>query len=1365
MLSTIDKKGLLFKRSLIAVVTIFSFILVSFGITGWGNAQRWGQDGKNYSEFQGETASYYVKADDQPTIQESNLGQDKTAPLCPGPSMLSGTENLLNTTYKDKAPPLRGWLQGMFWGTNQISAKNDYYTTFRGSVQATQLAQQAAYPHPFGFYYSYPPMIWGYDYKVFDTQGWAGSASSDAYPPFKQWGALIARGVNLFAQCPFFYPGQFKTTLENTYKLPAPWNNAPLIMRAEPSMNLVVVPSNGLVSEMPEFTPSSSPTSMDSDGNQPPAAYPYIFPMWDREGITGQPVDTDVSVHMRPQTAQNLLVDKIGDFHAELYLQNPQHPTTEYLKMTAMQGSPLMWFEQRGAKYALLYNALCSYPNIKKDGAALGPFRNTQTNHLRVDGPYSLSGSNVRYAIISGNNTDPNQGYTDSGPTAPEPGQNLTPVPLVSYDSAKKEYTFTISQDNFVSWAVYWIDGKAEFTGDTLKGQDNYLTFTGPNDANYFVIASLPTQRSYTGDRISFDLESAKSYADLYAKYTFNYATESKITYSVKDKSIVTTTFEPTLTTMGDVTGQEYGETVFGLMPHHYQKLTIASGVKWDPLTQNTSSSRPEADQNSKFHYWTTMGTILPYIGSSFTTRYLFSNFVPEMPPPPEATWKGQINSSTAISLGQYVLNSLTKEYSVDVGKEVQPFGMAYLQGKNDWYALASYAAKLGWQAGVLRQFLNVYGDKPGSLRVSGAASFPLTDDALNAQKVVGMSTGTDSVVKINITNKGSGYKQPKVTITPPPAGGIQAVAADYTHIGMDQSGGVVNIPILTPGSGYTSAPQITITDNLGSGTGATATAEMGTPLYVIYPDVPQWSLACAQATSVKKTLELWVKSLQNGLSIFFNETPETFTTPQGDDLHMMVVHDSDAHRVICYPTGTTPVTANATKTHDTGMSVYDGFAEATQFQDMHYQYGYFLVAAGLAGIYDTTWDDTYSGSTWASKTGHGPAIDQMILTLGYDPDNAKMVNENTGYWKYGSIDISKSYPKFSFFDQYCGHGWATGLQPSLILGNTMSNENSCYEGIQAWAGIILWGAATQRPDMVDLGIYLYATNAHVADIYYLDKNQNYKNGQQIEVGGGGGTITTWMPQATATETVTLFEGNEYKPQDGTVDYYSVQKGLRGSCTQYPNAISPMSMYSSNPCASLNIIAFPNVPWLTSQGRSTDYMKNVWTNAFTTTEWSTLATTMKGIPEQFNGNFAPYAMGLDMLNSIVGQTSSSLDPGKTPLQAWIDTMGTGETNDFNLTPLKGYGWPGGIVHTMKSASEYGIPDFSVYGNAGDDIVFSAVFVKDGEQNFMAFNPHHSNTVTVKFYQVATGNVDPDGPRQGLQVPPKSWAIYQMPYHR
>ena len=87
----------------------------------------------------------------------------------------------------------------------------------------------------------------------------------------------------------------------------------------------------------------------------------------------------------------------------------------------------------------------------------------------------------------------------------------------------------------------------------------------------------------------------------------------------------------------------------------------------------------------------------------------------------------------------------------------------------------------------------------------------------------------TPIVSSIKVTNGGSGYRNPVVTISAPAAGGTQAIATATVTRGV-----VTAITVTNPGSGYTAAPTIKITDTARNAKGASASPVMIDPSYQV---------------------------------------------------------------------------------------------------------------------------------------------------------------------------------------------------------------------------------------------------------------------------------------------------------------------------------------------------------------------------------------------------------------------------------------------------------------------------------------------------------------------------------------------------
>jgi phage tail sheath protein FI len=128
----------------------------------------------------------------------------------------------------------------------------------------------------------------------------------------------------------------------------------------------------------------------------------------------------------------------------------------------------------------------------------------------------------------------------------------------------------------------------------------------------------------------------------------------------------------------------------------------------------------------------------------------------------------------------------------------------------------------------------------------------------------------TDGVADVDVVLRGTGYSQDTVTVTigAPPAGGVRATAT-ATVI----NGKVTAVTIVSGGSGYETAPSVTIS---GGGTGATATCTLG-----------------AVANPVGKALEALAPRLR---AVAFVDGPNTSRSPA---TRVRADYDSDRVMVI----------------------------------------------------------------------------------------------------------------------------------------------------------------------------------------------------------------------------------------------------------------------------------------------------------------------------------------------------------------------------------------------------------------------------------------------------------------------------------
>ena len=118
-------------------------------------------------------------------------------------------------------------------------------------------------------------------------------------------------------------------------------------------------------------------------------------------------------------------------------------------------------------------------------------------------------------------------------------------------------------------------------------------------------------------------------------------------------------------------------------------------------------------------------------------------------------------------------------------------------------------------------------GDNEATIRIGTGSDerevFRAELDSLSGLPRIGINRTGQRVDTITVVTGGSGYTSiPTVNIDPPPAGGTQALATAFVGI----NGQVSNVAVNDPGSGYTTAPNVTFSGGGGAGASATATLD-----------------------------------------------------------------------------------------------------------------------------------------------------------------------------------------------------------------------------------------------------------------------------------------------------------------------------------------------------------------------------------------------------------------------------------------------------------------------------------------------------------------------------------------------------------
>ncbi|MGE9290823.1 MAG: hypothetical protein ACQKBT_07525 [Puniceicoccales bacterium] len=539
-------------------------------------------------------------------------------------------------------------------------------------------------------------------------------------------------------------------------------------------------------------------------------------------------------------------------------------------------------------------------------------------------------------------------------------------------------------------------------------------------------------------------------------------------------------------------------------------------------------------------------------------------------------------------------------------------------------------------------------------------------------------------------------------------------------------------------------------------------------------------------AATLTGALKTSVQGLQRTISLLHSDPPYSNNPPADSEvgwkLQYYTQFDSAAGRMLINPTASLPAQGIVSRTANppeisseendpkVGLAkwkpgmLWSGFGVSDQWNDQHYFFGYYLGTAGLAAIFDGSWEDSLSGepsALWSDSDHLGTAIDQWYLSVANDPDNASLTSAVHTVPEF-------SFQKFPFFDQWSGHGWATGIPPGpagsiengemgsnfvpwsiMVTSGTGNfaygdeNENSIWEGLQSFSAAILWGAGTDRKPLVDTGMYLLSTGMAAGDLYFQDKNYNLSASPQ--------NAYSWVPVTTVDSSEVANNGNNNSIPAGT-DYNSGAGEAFYTAPEFfgGEAAAGMSMvrkfgptlnnfFYAYPTGSKFIEAYPPTAWTLGIARNTDYMKK-WAGAMMREEWTAardsalfqpanwlamaMTSTLSGVP--YNPGDVPYPM--------TGMTPEPDAPGPYSERLWSSwvTLDAAAGKEASMQPAFK---PVTVLHYLQAFEEFGNPDWTYIGKAVgstgtevDEIVLMAAFTKEiPEENkvvttFVAFNP-------------------------------------------
>lgn len=968
----------------------------------------------------------------------------------------------------------------------------------------------------------------------------------------------------------------------------------------------------------------------------------------------------------------SILVDRMGDWDVDLIFQNPAHPYKktpfsdatgegEYIKMTVAQGCPYVFVECRGFEYLGISN------RIVGDGSA--GLVAAATVAAAVPGI-----DKVDYARFGGNQNNPAIFTQNSSLNLPG------------------------EQDNFTTWAVYFKNdiGITFVAGtSTMQPQNSYLRFPSTTEKFYCVFVGVPTIFAYPtqgktyAEAIAGGADDVDIYAQELGKYAFNFLTDTMISYSVSENTFCETTFETTLENpYDDPTMVAAESTIMCLQPHQYQDQEFAPGLT--PAVLDLDGSVEFITTATNLFYWSVRGNLKAILGDSFKTNYIFSNFVPGMPPP---HWTDVVNTHIGpFTIGQLLFDNLDNEYINNLAaKAFAPWNTGYYRNDKGIYDVGKAIAKAAKELSLGLNFVQGMQDN-----ADPSATFhdffytTLKEEQYNNVVTLPNRPGAfnppESKPRLQAVQ--DGLKSSTIGTTKPMLAGVQGAISHYFQ----------QHPVVTKGK----APEAFY--NLSHYAYYDPIAHM----VMLYPSAGQ------------------------------PENPTPNPTPWPSRKQTLPIHNIFGE------------VGNQEKVLGTSIGiVWESFGVANAFNDHHYQLGYWIAAAALAGVYDGAWQTTPDdGSMWANETKFGQAIDQLLQDICYNPTNN---GANVGFYKNSSM----SFAKLNFFDQWAGHGWADGIQATIAGGLSGHNENSVGEALQAYASVILWGMATGRRDITDLGIYLYTTASYAMDSYFFDKNLNLKKGQLPTVSFVPVTTKTgdaMYPQGTAFIDTTIHSSSGGEPtSSGTPKIAQAVINYSADFGQTPENVKVIN-------------AFPCSAWTLVYGRNKDYL-NAWNASMDTTEFTD--TIPPGITTNNNCWKINFDANMNMLRMLgdnmiaFGQTNLTAT-APTPYEFMLDVF-------TQFGPMPPWGSLGAafadptqsineVLHFMHIIDFFGTPDWTVYGHAIPDttgLVYTAAFTKDGTTTYFAFNPTLDDMM-VQFADIATKT-----PIVTFEVKAKRWAQATM----
>lgn len=510
-----------------------------------------------------------------------------------------------------------------------------------------------------------------------------------------------------------------------------------------------------------------------------------------------------------------------------------------------------------------------------------------------------------------------------------------------------------------------------------------------------------------------------------------------------------------------------------------------------------------------------------------------------------------------------------------------------------------------------------------------------------------------------------------------------------------------------------------------------------------VAPNPPVWPSSTPTQYDEDNPLYFYLEGIQDFIRLSTAETPTILWGNGGSnqpaaDSASYFLYEPTLGAILYYPTNVALPAGGLAVAEPTSYigEPEDAFNLNTYWDDYHYNYGWLLAACVEAALMapwgspgETKPYDYPDQRSFFLREAYGTLVDQLIMSLAYDP-------AVPDWWTVDGCN----YSKLNFFDQWSGQGWTDGFNPTpYTLGK---QENSFGEAYQAWASIYLWGQATGRPGLANLGMYLATTALYNYQAYWSDNQQSRVPAQTFGSSNWAAT-GDWVP------TAVTGSGGGYDWGAAGASYFSswwfwgATPGTSGPpSTAWAVKLQQAQVFDESEFGGAEPIATLYNHWLAQSAFSLDFGREP--------QYQRLIVSLLNLLPSSGWNWQPYPQDgeayvatINQMAAVVGLRKNYADPrpgnltGVTPWQWMWSLSSQGLLSEWNnlqseyiqsvqqsVAELMSYFWV---------LDHYGPPSFDVFGYSGYTVKkkidiaplqpITAAFIQGSTLTLVAFNPN------------------------------------------